>query len=168
MLCSASALAQTNGVPSPCPSGNTPYSYFASTGLGYDQLAKSLSAQTGFGIKAGTCSNTFLVTMISTGVGSNNPSPGYASLSERLEYHVATSGIWEFLADGQIGVIQTSASSGSVTTAMFGGGAALSLDLGWWLSKHSFHLPVVFHADYVAVTSTQVKPSYLFDFRKTF
>lgn len=166
-----SAPAANAGV---CPASvpNTPYSYFGSTGLGYDQFSKLPSFSTGFGVKTGSCSNAFLVTTITTGIGSNNPTPGYAMLSERFEYHIAHSNYFEFIGDGQIGVVQQGAgSSNTVTTATFGGGGAIAFDLGYLASRKKFHLPIVVHADYVAAPNAPanaVKPSYLLDIRKTF
>jgi len=158
-----------------CPAGapNTPYSYFGSTAIGYDQFAKLPSLSTGFGVKTGTCSNAFLVTTITTGIGASNPTPGYALLSERFEYHLVHSGYFEFIGDGHLGVVQAASGSGTVTTATFGGGAAVGFDLGYLASKKKFHLPIVFHADYVAAPAAPaganaVKPSYLLDIRKTF
>lgn len=160
--------------PTPCPSTspNTPYSYFGSTGIGYDQFSNLPSVSTGFGVKTGTCSNAFLVTTITTGLGSNNPTPGYGQLSEKFEYHLAHSAYFEFLGDGQVGVVQApSGATSTVTTATFGGGAAVAFDLGYLASGKKFHLPVAFHVDYVAapgVPGNAVKPSYLLEFRKTF
>ena len=168
------AFAQTTTT---CPTGtpNTPYSYFASTGIGYDPFSAVPSLTTGVGVKTGACSNAFLVTSITTGLGTNNPTPGYAMLSERFEYHIAHNSYFEFIGDGQLGVIQqvsgNTTTGTNVTTAAFGGGAAVGFDIGYLASRKKFHLPIVFHADYVAAPNAPtnaVKPSYLIDFRKTF
>lgn len=171
------ALAQTVPLPTitcPSTSGNTAYQFFASSGIGYDQFAKLPSVSTGVGVKTGQCSNAFLVTTITTGLGANNPNPGYGMLSERFEYHLMHSDYFELIGDGQLGVIQQSVAGGTggstVTTAVFGGGAAVGIDVGWFFSKKAFHLPFVFHADYVTAPAlpNAVKPSYLIDIRKTF
>lgn len=166
-------FAQTPITPAPavtatCPAGNTPYNYFASASASYDYYAQTPAVGSGFGVKTGTCSNAFLVTTINQGVGPTAAGQTYATLSEKFEYHLAHSGNFEFIGDGQLGVAQVVSSSGTVTQAMFGGGVSVSYDVGYVLSKKAFHLPVVFHFDYFAITANQVKPTYTIDFRKTF
>lgn len=166
-------MAQTIVAPpittSPCPVGtNAPYSEFGFVSLSYDYFAATPAAETGFGVKTGTCSKAFLVTVVSTGIGPNAQNNGYASLTEHFEYHIANSGYFEFIGDGQVGAVLSTTSGGTVTNAMFGGGAAISYDVVGQISKGKFHLPVVLHADYVAITANQVKPTYTLEFRKTF
>jgi hypothetical protein len=175
-LLSVAAFAQTTPTPTACPAGtaNTPYSYWAGSGVGYDLFGKLPSVRTFFAVKAGECSNVFLETLISTGVGANNPTPGYAMLSERLNYQVAAKGPFSFEGHGQVGVIQqTTSGANTVTTAAFGGGAGLGFDIGQVLSKGKISLPIVFSADYIAAPAAAapagaVKPSYSIDIRKTF
>ena len=166
-------IAQTIPPPtsqsSQCPANsNSPYSEFGFVSVSYDYFASTPAVETGFGVKTGTCSKSFLVTVVSTGIGPNSQNNGYAALTEHFEYHIATSGWFEFIGDGQVGAVLSTTTGGTVTNAMFGGGAAISYDVVGQLSKNKFHLPVVFHADYIAITANQVKPTYTLEFRKTF
>lgn len=172
------AMGQTTTPASPC-TDNIPYSYWGGTGISYESGAVSVTEA--FGVKAGTCSNAMLDTIISTGVGTN--STGVSSLTEQFEYHVAHTGYWSFIAKGQLGAAQITSTSPSVTgqsstvtAAEFGGGFAVGFDVGYALSKKKFHLPVVAHIGYTVLTSSAplpnggipVKPNYTVEFRKTF
>jgi hypothetical protein len=152
-----------------CAAGSTPpFSYFASGGAYYDYYGKSPSVSTGFGVKTGQCSNAFLNTDISSGVGPSATAPTDATVTETLEYHLAHSGNFDFIGQGAIGAVQSTTTSGTVTAAMFAGGVAVSYDAGYALSKGKMHLPVVLKFLYTAITATEVKPVYGVEFRKTF
>jgi hypothetical protein len=153
----------------PCAAGSTPaYSYFASAGISRDLYGQSTAVSTGFGVKTGQCSNAFIVTTINTGVNMKGLTNTYSTLSVAFEYHIARSGYFEFNGDGVLGGAQITSTNGSVTQAMFGGGVSLGYDLAGALTKGKVHVPVVFHADYLAITATQVRPELWVDFRKTF
>jgi hypothetical protein len=149
-----------------CAAGSTPpYAYFAIAGITYDYYGRTPAVTSGFGVKTGACSNAFLVTNIDTALGQNS---SYATLRESLEYHLARSGNWTFLGKGLVGVVTATSAGGTVTQAMFAGGVSVTYDLGWKLSKGKLHLPVAGQFLYVAITATQVKPTYGIEFRKTF
>ncbi len=136
------------------------YSYFAETGISYDYYGKIPASTTGFGVRIGN-SDTFVVTDIDTVAHTGT---SYATLRSGLEYHLAVHGNWEFIGIGSIGATTT----GSATIATFAGGVAASGDIGAFLSKGRFKLPLILQYRITAITATQVKPTYGVEFRKTF
>ena len=137
------------------------YSHFAETGISLDYFAQTMASTTGFGVRIGS-SNALSVTDIDTPIA--QPGVNYATLRTAIEYHVAASKLWEFMGLGGVGIT----TNGSTSLASFAGGAAVSFDIGSWLSKGKFSLPVLAQMRIVAITASQVKPTYGFLFRKTF
>lgn len=160
ILCALSAAALGQTVTAPVAVAPA-YSYFAETGISLDYFAQTMASTSGFGVRIGT-SNAFSVTNIDTPIA--QPGVNYATLRTAIEYHVAASKLWEFMGLGSVGVT----TNGSTGVANFAGGAGVSFDIGSWLSKGKFSLPVVGQLRIVAITATQVKPTYGFLFRKTF
>jgi hypothetical protein len=159
------ATSGTGTSSAPC---GVPYAYFAGSGITYDYFANLPATNVDFGVRTASCSNLFLVTDISTGIGSNSQTNGYANLSEYVEYHLAHSGNWEFLGLGAFGVTSTTSTTGTAYVGTFAGGIGVQYDIGYALSKKAFHLPILFTYRINAVNATQVKPVYGFEVRKTF
>jgi len=172
-MLAAEVLASAQTVVLPCPAGsNTPYSYVPIVGGSWDQFSQTPSVETGFAIKTGVCSNSFIVTTIGTQIGQNVASGGTANVAVHYEYHVARFGHLELIGDAQTGAAQVTSSASGVSTtatqAMFGGGAGLLWDFGGQLSKGKWHLQLGVHADYLLITSTQAKPYYPLELRLPF
>lgn len=155
---SLAALAQTT------PPQPDPVNYFAETGIAYDYFAHTPASTTGFGLRIGN-SPVFSVTGVDTTLHTGATA---ATIHTALEGHVSVKGLFEFLALGQIGVTNASYAEGSVTLGNFSGGAGMSYDLGALVTRGKVSLPVVFQFRIAAVTSTQVRPTYVLTFRKTF